>query len=51
MDLETLTILLSLFGGFGGTYALLWQMKGEIEQSKREFSKYPMHCKEAMKYD
>ncbi|MDV0441579.1 hypothetical protein [Methanorbis furvi] len=47
MDSEFIALILTLFGGFGGTYALLWQMKGEIEQNKREFAKCPLHCKEA----
>jgi len=36
-------LLLTLLGGFGANFALLWSMKNDIEENKREFAKCPYH--------
>jgi len=46
-------LLLTLLGGFGANFALLWSMKNDIEETKREFAKCPNHnsCKEVIEHD
>jgi hypothetical protein len=43
---EFLGIYLTLFAGFSANFAILWQMKSEITQTKMEFASCPFHGKE-----
>ena len=43
-----LDLFLTLLGGFGANFTLLWSMKCDIEENKREFAKCPYHKSEVV---